>query len=165
MQHFDDDGWHLYCVDDVACKARAVERRAAAEAALTERRAAAERARIEVEAQSAAYDAIRAELTVGLVPLDSACERVDFVAELATKKSVYDFRLVRATVRGYAVVVEYAHSYDDDRTTLWAPRTLADELLDEAAMRIPMHVAKDWLRDYRGCFGTEMYEYAAQRGE
>ena len=71
--------------------------------------------------------------------------------------------LPRLSLRdAFATVVLPTHV---DWSASSAPRALADELLDEAAMRIPMHTAREWLSHYRGCVGTEIYEHAAQRGE
>jgi hypothetical protein len=42
MQHHDEGGWHVYCLDEAVCQARVRERRAAAQA----RKAAQEDARL-----------------------------------------------------------------------------------------------------------------------
>lgn len=165
MQHFDDDGWHTYCLDGDACQAHATAAREAAKIEAEQRRAAAAAEKIAVAERLAAYRATRDQATAGLVALDSAVAEWRGGEQIAAAKDFYDLRLHHGTMRGYAVVIEYADSYDDNRVTLWAPLALADELLDEAAVHITMYAAREWLSHYRGCLGTEMYEYAAQRGE
>jgi hypothetical protein len=48
---------------------------------------------------------------------------------------------------------------------VYAPRELADELTEELASGLTCEAAAAWLSRYRGCLGTEVYEYAAVRGE
>jgi hypothetical protein len=165
MEHFDDDGWHVYCLDGEACKVRAEQARKDAVEAAARAKASAEAEKTARLEQVLAYKATRAQVTAGLIEVDVASAPWQGGPELAHCKDFYDCSLHRGSLWGEEIIVEHAHAYDDDRTTIWVPRHLVADIYDEAAMHITMAAAKYWLAHYRGCVGTDMYEYAAQRGE
>jgi hypothetical protein len=132
MQHFDDDGWHVYCLDGTACKSRQNTNRVAAQKMAEERQAADAAQKVAAAAASAQYDQARDTATAGLVEVDSYLDGYAQTEILASRKGMYDQRLTRGTMRGHTVVVEYSHAYDDDRYCVWVPRALADELTDAA---------------------------------
>lgn len=69
---------------------------------------------------------------------------------------------------GRTAYVEKAYQFDDYRTYTWAPPELLEELRRELVERSPSldkAAAVDWLSRYRGCHGTEFFEWLASTEE
>ena len=54
--------------------------------------------------------------------------------------------------------------YDDYRTTLWMPQDVyrAELAAEVKRLGITPEAAREWLAQYKGCVGTELYEFAAE---
>ena len=72
--------------------------------------------------------------------------------------------LHRADTAYGPVYREEFRDFDDYRTTLWMPSAMFEEHLRAEVQRlgITQETAQQWLERYRGCVGTELYEFAAQ---
>lgn len=78
---------------------------------------------------------------------------------------VAEARILHRADTAYGPVYREEHrSFDDYRTTLWMPRAMFEEHLrrEIAALGITPEGARKWLAQYRGCVGTELYEFAAE---
>lgn len=67
---------------------------------------------------------------------------------------------------GRSVYKEETNSYDDYRTTLYLPIDIweAEARQEVAQLGITPEKAEAWLAQFRGCVGTELYEFAAGLG-
>lgn len=164
MQHFDEDGWHVYCLDTEACKVRQEENRAERKAAQEKAKKAAEEKRAREAEQAAAYKAEYERAQEGRISWyhDIGAKDLTLVAE--DKSGLYQRRLYRGEVQGETVYVEHADAYDDNRVTIWAPATILQPIIDEKAAKITKAEAREWLEKYSGCLGAELYRRALEIG-
>jgi len=65
---------------------------------------------------------------------------------------------------GRLIYREEFRGYDDYRTTLWMPQDVytAQLAADIRRLGITREKAEEWLAQYKGCVGTELYEFAAK---
>lgn len=171
MKHFDDDGWHVYCLPgDAGCEKRRAERiaehKAAKEKAVVEKAAKAE----QETAQRAKLEALRAELKgrgyirVGgdMAPLNGGSREL----VLAAKCGLMDVSVYRGEHDGHEIYWEVAHGYDDHRQYTWGEPAVLLPWLDEriGTSGITKAQAKNWLKLYSGCEGEEFYQRALEIG-
>lgn len=169
MQHHDESGWHVYCLDATACKARREQLRAEARARQAEAQVRAD-AKI-VEAKIA--EAKRTELTAGLTRVDisgwgsvpSTWQRGEAVA--TDRTASYAWTLYAVTTPSGPACIEDASGIDDCRTIVYAPQAEIDTICAAALARQPItrEQAEEHLAQYRGCVGAELYAYALRAGE
>lgn len=76
------------------------------------------------------------------------------------------WRIYTAQTDYGTVYQEQYTAYDDYRTTVWGPAPLMEQLYEReiAARGITPESARAWLAEYRGCVGSELYEWAAREG-
>lgn len=82
------------------------------------------------------------------------------IKEIAqNRESPCERRLQSGRIGGDVVYVEHANSYDDWRTYLIAPPAVMNRLIDARIkeLGITTKEAKEWLEQYSGCVGEEVY--------
>lgn len=164
LKHHDFSGWHVYCLDQAACKANK-------EAAKVARQKAAEEAKIKAaekkaaeEAESNAYKTARDGVASGLVSV--TCDMPDpsklvLVREVARNNTgYYKMALAEYTYGGVTIYREEANGHDDWRTYWLVPPAIAKEacLAYAAKVGITVEKARDWMSKYSGCAGAEIYQ-------
>jgi hypothetical protein len=113
-------------------------------------------------------------------PLDTSALPWQFVAQIETRaRDLTGTSTINGRVKHSSALYEGAlpdgriiyrisdsHDFGDDlRETYYLPPDLWERLMEaEVRMRgITREKAAEWLAQYRGCVGTELYEYAAAR--
>jgi hypothetical protein len=171
MKHFDEDGWHVYCPANKAgeCKKQrevtlAVQKAAKAKAAEEKKAKAAQEV-----ADRAAIDNFRKNLgEMGYVrATGDVFPEATGRAEVFRKKCAFGTVIFcRLEVSGQEIYWESAHGYDDYRHYTWAPAPIVNAWLDQriAQYGITKGRAAEWLQNFSGCEGEELYRRALETG-
>ncbi len=105
------------------------------------------------------------ELAVGQVALDLHWERIATHYIPGSSGGMgQTWTLERAMLPdGRPIYREDFVEYDNYRTTLWMPLDVyrAELAREVRELGITPEKAHEWLEQYRGCVGTELYEFAA----
>ncbi len=159
-----DDGWFVtsYYRDATPEEAEALIAKDTAKKAELNAKANAAK-----EAEEAAMKAARAPLE-GLVSCDmvhtpaGARERVGQYGKSPT------VTITRITMEdGTVVYQQESYIFDDFRSCIYATPEVINRLREERLVKSPnltKEVAEDFLAKYRGCVGTDFYEWLANRG-
>lgn len=163
MKHHDNSGWHVYCLDAVACKTNKEAAKVARLQAVEEAKIKAAEKKAAEEAAIAAYKAARA-VAVGMVSVTCGMAdptklvQVRVVAQ--DNSGFYKLTLIEYTYDGVTIYREDANGHDDWRTNWLVPPAIAKEacLAYAAKVGITVEKARDWMSKYSMCSGAEIYQ-------
>lgn len=166
MKHYDHDGWHVECHDDAACKVRRDAVRAKREEARAAKRVQEGATRQAAQDEEALLDQIRAGFVArGWVRTSASYLEVPATPSLVVFKTAATATTGRVTVTlgtltdGTECARDEFHGYDDWRSYTWAPKAivLAALLAYAQAKNITCEKAQEWVGQYNGCEGSELY--------
>lgn len=160
VKHFDRSGWHVYCVDTAGCTTRKAELRAVRAKEIEDAKAKDLAAKAAKAEQAATYQKARSAI-VGMEAMTCHLDGCVFVREVAKDDSgFYKQRISEYTLDGVTVYCEEAHGYDDHRYTWLVPPDIAKatRLAYAAKLGITIEKARDWIAQYKGCHGQDIYQ-------
>ncbi len=101
----------------------------------------------------------------GAFDLGDLAETSDRETVATWRQGGLDCALTRLTLDGQTCYLRTTSSFDDDRMELYGPRPVIERAWAAWMERsgVTAEQAREWLRQYRGCYGTEAYEFAAKR--
>jgi len=112
------------------------------------------------DAEMREWEETLATATAGLIPTTYAMIPADSrQIAVSPKKNGLTVRLYEGTLEGERIVMVHMHVYDDDRTTYYGSPALVEKIHRDYAEKcgIDRRKAQEWLANYRGCFGQELY--------
>lgn len=166
----DDAGWivTLYCrfatpEEEAAVVLREEEKEAAAWAQALAVVAEREKKEAEEAAVRARVDAVISGLVAAgeCFRLDLSATSREVLGEIHGRVDVVWYR--HTLPSGDPVVVQYTSQYDDERVQLFGPREVVRTAWRSfaASAGVTPEKAREWLSRYRGCSGTQAYEFIA----